>query len=305
MAPGASLLAALQLNHHGTNLLETGDYQSACMVFCTAMKVARAQTAIDAILDHPNENESNEDIDSSSSDESSTCCSSSSSSSVDSSYYYYLSTSDKSTSGESESSPERYHPTDEPKHPRAITRSTCRVGKEEEVFTSDFIFRRPACVSMVVPNDDSVSTMAVSCAILFNLGLAQHLRAMKALEDGIVVNKKESRRRLLAALQVYEMVYALQETGGTSSTGSYVTADGQLPYIHILGLVNNCAQIHKLMNQDDRGDSLFHHLLTSLMMVVSSTEEDEDDSLQFADLEGFFASTSYLILRESCAAEAA
>jgi hypothetical protein len=123
----------------------------------------------------------------------------------------------------------------------------------------------------------------MTSAILYNIGLAQSLMAIESKVEA-------SPSRLIGALQMYEIVYALQEVDGS--------AEDQLPCLHLLGLINNCAHLHHLLNSPKKADRLLQHLLALLMLLV--VEGDETTGLEF-----FIAATSHLVLRQNCVARAA
>jgi hypothetical protein len=86
----------------------------------------------------------------------------------------------------------------------------------------------------------------------------------------------------------FELVYAIKTTNirrGLSLT-------------QCLGLVNNCGHIHKQLNREAKANRLFQHLLTTLMLMVQQGEE-------IPEAEGFFSTTSHLILQEPASAWAA
>jgi len=124
----------------------------------------------------------------------------------------------------------------------------------------------------------------MTSAILYNIGLAQTL---KTVESKVEV----STSRVLGALHMYEIVYALQEVDGS--------IDDQLPCLHLLGLINNCAYLHRLLESPKKADRLMQHLLALLMLLVVEGNEET------TGLEFFIAATSHLVLRQNCVARAA
>jgi hypothetical protein len=123
----------------------------------------------------------------------------------------------------------------------------------------------------------------IGLAIIFNLAIAQHLLAKE---------RNNSIERLRVALNLYELVYALQKKCSREESNF-------LSFHHVLGLVNNCGQIHKQLNREKKANRLFQHLLNSLMLMVEQGEEVP------AEIEGFFATTSHLILKGPSVARAA
>jgi hypothetical protein len=304
--------AAARLNNLGANLLEKDDFQSACGVLCTALKVVRGQCSPD----------------------SSRVVSTLLVPKTDAAYYNKNYSSSSSTSASSSCRHRRGTK-------RRASQNASKKGREtlSEIssssrhqhhlqdtvlpLTPDFVFRIPMRLevsSRTEKEEDSCecSIFSISSAILFNLGLAQFLRATE--EERI--NDSRSPSRLVVALQMFEMVYALEdstiknnneeennknEPNSPSATAATSDDDDGLPFLHLLGLVNNCAQLRKRLNQIERADHLFQHILTSLMMLaISSLDKQENENISSTGaLEGFFAATSHLVLRDACVAEAA
>jgi hypothetical protein len=262
----AALVAAIRLNNEGANLLEQDDFRSACKTFSTALKVVRGQYA------------------------------------PDSSSVLLLPT----TNNYSSTSTFRHHKTGEgcrftkrrasrkPKYSESQSGlSSQQHPRQQEKATPDFVFRIP--MRLVQRQDgeakDQCSIFSVSSAILFNLGLTQFLMAIECSDQ-------RSQHRLTVALQLFEMVRALLEATKNEENNELLSSGGDsFPFLHLLGLVNNAAQIHKLLNQNERADRLLEHLLTSLMLVV--VDKDEEDAR--GALEVFFAATSHLVLQKACA----
>lgn len=144
--------------------------------------------------------------------------------------------------------------------------------------------------------EDRPSLFSISSAILFNLGLSQFLRAIDSYDD-----ETSRPKRLEAALQLFEMVYVLEDSAVQNKNEEEENKEGgggtqHIPLLHLMGMVNNCAQAHKLLNQPEKADRLLQHVLTTLMVVVVDKNNTSSEDLQQC-LEGFFAATSHLVLR--------
>jgi hypothetical protein len=150
-------------------------------------------------------------------------------------------------------------------------------NSEEDVVEADgrYIYRKPIRISST-HNDDSSSHVI----ILFNLALALHMEAIK----------RKSQDILRRALQLYELGYTLQMQ----------LKDRCLTFSQTMGLVNNCGQIHKQFCQETKANRLFEHLLASLMVAVERGEVEAGE-----ELDGFFSTTSHLILKNPGNARAA
>lgn len=254
-----SWTSPIQLNNHAASLLENGDYHEACVTLCRALHITRR-------------------------------CKRSSEHSGD----HTLTTARAAATSQDVEESEYQGPT-LPLHNSVRESRKARLGKrvnsrmplatharheEEEGDPTDFIFRTPLRLSQ---DRRPVSKVAMTSAILYNIGLAQSLMAIESKVEA-------SPSRLIGALQMYEIVYALQEVDGS--------AEDQLPCLHLLGLINNCAHLHRLLNSPKKADRLLQHLLALLMLLV--VEGDETTGLEF-----FIAATSHLVLRQNCVAGAA
>jgi hypothetical protein len=159
--------------------------------------------------------------------------------------------------------------------------NSCETESDDEDDDSvkgHYVYRKTFFLS-----EKSTSSDLIGLAIIFNLAIAQHLLAKE---------RNNSIERLRVALNLYELVYALQKKCSREESNF-------LSFHHVLGLVNNCGQIHKQLNREKKANRLFQHLLNSLMLMVEQGEEVP------AEIEGFFATTSHLILKGPSVARAA
>jgi hypothetical protein len=138
-----------------------------------------------------------------------------------------------------------------------------------------YIYRKPIRISSTHKDDSSSHVI-----ILFNFALALH----------VVAIERKSQAMLRKALKLYEVGYMLQMQ----------LNDRRLTFSQTLGLVNNCGQIHKQFCQETKANRIFEHLLASLMMAVERGEAEEVE-----ELDGFFSTTSHLILKNPGTARAA
>lgn len=250
----------IQLNNHAASLLESGDYNEACVSLCRALHVTRSCKRSTEYSPTNTWTRS---------------CGKTRSQEVQ----------ESECQGPSQRVHNSGHQTRKISQGKRVnsglplTSHECHQQEEEEEM--NFIFRTPLRLSQ---GRDSISKVATTSAILYNIGLAQSLMA---IESKVEVSPS----RLIGALQMYEIVYALQEVDGST--------EDQLPCLHLLGLINNCAHLHRLLKRPKKADRLLQHLLALLMLLV--VEGDEE----ITGLEFFIAATSHLVLRQSCAARAA
>jgi tetratricopeptide (TPR) repeat protein len=151
----------------------------------------------------------------------------------------------------------------------------------------DFIYRSPIR-SNGNGNSNSTSSeeeevdLDVSIIILFNMALANHLRAIEG-KNGV------NTQRLRKALKLYEFSFLMQMRGS-----------GQLNMTQVLALVNNCGQIYKQLNLERKASKFFQHLLSTIMTMVEIGEAQEVEQM-----DGFLWTASQLILVDPALAPAA
>lgn len=125
----------------------------------------------------------------------------------------------------------------------------------------------------------------IQISIIFNFAIARHLRALTS-------HKSKRERRLRTTLKLYNWVLSLER--------SIKEGDSLLGLLPCLGLINNCAQIHRQLNKEDKAEKMFGILLSSLMVV-----KERGERVDVEDLAGFYSSISHLILKRSNVARAA
>jgi tetratricopeptide (TPR) repeat protein len=182
---------------------------------------------------------------------------------------------------------------------------------------ASYIYRTP--IRIVASNESSSDV-----CILFNLALAYHLQALACTkEDDNNDNDRKRKEILRNALKLYELGYCLMvhqtnEREGGDTLGSHenvdhhdeLLLDGTLTLLQTMGMVNNCAQIHKQFRRIQKADRLFQHLLSSLILAVECKSldggnNDDDNTQEIEEWEKFFGSTSHLILKSTSMALAA
>ena len=146
-------------------------------------------------------------------------------------------------------------------------------------YDRDFIYRSPMRAEDV--DRDEIDELTLSVLVVFNMGLANQLRAV---EGG-----KVRVQRLKKALKLYELSFCMQMKG-----------DGQLNITQILALVNNCGQIYKQLNLQHKAKKFFQHMLSTIMTIVEVGEANNLDQI-----DGFLGTASQLILLDPAVAPAA
>ena len=142
------------------------------------------------------------------------------------------------------------------------------VENSEESVEADncYIYRTPIrIISSTQQMDDS------SVTLLFNLALALHLDAIE----------RKSKATLEWALKLYEIGYKLQMRHCVRITFS-----------QILGLVNNCGQIHRQLGRERKANLFFGHLHSLLVMLAVDCGKVE----QVEELDGFILTSLHPIL---------
>jgi hypothetical protein len=147
-----------------------------------------------------------------------------------------------------------------------------------------FIYRNPIRVIPDASEHGHRMGMTLPMIVIFNLALAQHLKAIQ--------EKETTKHRLQNVMQLYEMAYRWQlEEHGASLLAS-------LRFTMVIS--NNLGEIHRAVNNHTKHEMCLQHLLSTMMFAVDSLHEN-DHSL---DLDGFLRNASRLILQAHCAGAA-
>jgi tetratricopeptide (TPR) repeat protein len=151
---------------------------------------------------------------------------------------------------------------------------------EEEQYDTPFVFRRP----LVIPTENNQVThfkhhVKMSFVLLYNLALTHHLSALQG---------EKSQKRLRKALALYELAYTIQ-----------MNENIQLTILQTMAIVNNLGQIHAAMDNDEKAEQCFQHLLSTLMFVNDACDHDAADQI-----DGFISNVLSLILSSTAAGAA-
>jgi hypothetical protein len=165
--------------------------------------------------------------------------------------------------------------------------------QREEIGTSDdedYIYQRPIVIPpipAVIHSESPASKVAVMSIIVFNLALAYHLHGI-ADTDPV-----SSVRRFAEAAKYYEFGFQLQQ--GSSQD------DGGINY-YSMAVLNNLGQVFRAVNEEENASRCFSHLLSTLLFLMERNHGGNNHSV--ACVNGFFRTTSHLVLKEKEAAAA-
>jgi tetratricopeptide (TPR) repeat protein len=187
------------------------------------------------------------------------------------------------------SSHHHHHHSRRSKKKRTNTTSTTPVAaaspREEEAPSSpaavdfhEFVYREPIHFH---DRYNIPSIQELSLITMYNMALAQHLKAVE--------KKKVSKSRLMKVLQFYELANILEMTHGL-----------QIGVTYSVAVLNNVAQIYRLVGREEKAQNIFKRLFNTLVYLV-----DGGNAGQIDQLEGFFLSVSHLIVKEAPVAVAA
>lgn len=148
---------------------------------------------------------------------------------------------------------------------------------------TEFIYSSPIFLS--TSEGSQIAPILVRLSIVFNFAISRHLRSLD-LEGA----KRENKLR--TTLKLYNWVLSMER--------SLKEEESPLGVLPFLGLINNCAQIHRYLRKEEKANKIFEILLSSLMLL-----KDKGDLVIPDELDGFFSSTSHLILKRPGVARAA
>ena len=156
----------------------------------------------------------------------------------------------------------------------------CDLDSEEK---ESYVYQRaipiPPLPSLVEAKSYG-SKVTVLSIVIFNLALAHHLASMHGQQQ-----QPEPRYFLLQkATKLYELGYKLQKSNQRPSR------------LYSMAILNNLGQAHRAMNEEDKAQQCFSHLLSALMFLI-----DQGD-FNFTSVDVFFQTTSHLILNTNSAA---
>jgi hypothetical protein len=157
------------------------------------------------------------------------------------------------------------------------------IGSDDE----DYVYHQPIVIPPVraITHSESLACkMAVMSIIIFNLAMAHHLHA-------IADPKPYSRvRRFEKAAKLYELGFELQ---GNQDDG--------YGNFYSMAVLNNLGQVFRAIDEEEKASYCILRLLSTLMLVV---ERHGGNDHSVACVDGFFRTTSHVVLKEKEAAAA-
>lgn len=133
-----------------------------------------------------------------------------------------------------------------------------------------------------------------SVALMFNLALCHHLRAMQVDQSpNTSVDDDAVKLIFEQAICLYELSYEVQ-----------MQEDVELSVECTMAIVNNLGHIHQRLGNPEKASKCFMHLLSTFLFLQSSSvgcEVDEDVELSESSREGFLRSVSSIILSQKVA----
>lgn len=133
-----------------------------------------------------------------------------------------------------------------------------------------------------------------SVALMFNLALCHHLRAIQVDKSPKTSVEEESAKLIFQqAVCLYELSYEVQ-----------MQEDVELSVESTMAIVNNLGHIHQRLGNPEKASKCFMHLLSTFLFIQSSSvgcEVDDDVELSESSREGFLRSVSSIILSQKVA----
>jgi hypothetical protein len=149
----------------------------------------------------------------------------------------------------------------------------------DETVQQGFVYRQAIPIpTSIACNYESSITMSV--LIIFNLALAHQLHAAQT----------NSPAKLHKAAKLYGLSYNLQLEESLKDIAFFTMAT-----------INNIAVIYKQLDEKEKAEYFFQHLLSTLMLLVDCGGWEK---VQASHFDGFLKNTSYLICQPSVAAAA-
>jgi tetratricopeptide (TPR) repeat protein len=122
-----------------------------------------------------------------------------------------------------------------------------------------FVVRDPIRISESSPFlAEAESSQMLGTVVVFNLGLATHLAALKQLSQADELRK---------ATHLYECAFNLQTLNLQNSNNTVFVST----VLH-LAIINNLAHAHYVRGNKARADDCYQHLLSTLMYVVDTDQ---------------------------------
>eukprot|EP00339_Tiarina_fusa_P006481 CAMPEP_0117034960 /NCGR_PEP_ID=MMETSP0472-20121206/24860_1 /TAXON_ID=693140 ORGANISM="Tiarina fusus, Strain LIS" /NCGR_SAMPLE_ID=MMETSP0472 /ASSEMBLY_ACC=CAM_ASM_000603 /LENGTH=259 /DNA_ID=CAMNT_0004744291 /DNA_START=63 /DNA_END=842 /DNA_ORIENTATION=- len=154
--------------------------------------------------------------------------------------------------------------------------------EEREERCRRFVYTTPLQITETAQFSSREATVGVSVAIMFNLALSHHLRALHQYDEESTLQTRHF--VLQQAIALYEVAYTILMQEGVDVLSVEST----------LAIINNLGQIHQAMRNQEKASRCFRHLLSTIVFVQSYGGGQEE----VESTEVFVQSVSHLILRE-------
>lgn len=152
------------------------------------------------------------------------------------------------------------------------------VTKKEASDHATFVFKSPIIFRQHSLQQTSYDSLCFN--MMYNIALSNHLLGM---EGGL------SLEALRKALAIYELAYNSQRRRGTS-----------LPTMQVIAIMNNVGQINSVLQNQERANSCFNHLMTVIFSLVSRGRGQT-----IVQLDGFVSNLAPLLFKQPSSAPAA
>jgi hypothetical protein len=151
------------------------------------------------------------------------------------------------------------------------------------VCSRGFVFSDPIIVDLYTISFERDYLMRLTSVIVFNLGIAHHLRSLHDSHACI--------SDLVRALSLYELSYKIQ-----------VKERVQLKAIYRMAILNNIGQVYASNGNKGKANECFRCLLKHVLLYFERSQNEHANPEQ---LGGFFENTMRVILRDPVTAPAA
>jgi hypothetical protein len=178
-------------------------------------------------------------------------------------------------------------PTHFPKFPTTCNdRAGRKRWKSKKSSRENFLYTTPIFLFTEGPPHEYCDVQAlVRLAIVFNFAICKHMTSLEGRKD-------KWAKRLSTSLKLYNWALSLEQ--------EIESEVSPLGVVACLGIINNCAHIHKTLQNQEKADAMFQLLLSSLMVLREQGEVED-----MSGLDGFVSATCHLILTVPEAAAAA
>lgn len=171
------------------------------------------------------------------------------------------------------------------------------INHTDENDESIFIYNRPISIPAHLQPESQETHAIISISILFNLALAQHLRAMEFCPR---LRQQERSELAARALKLYRLAFQLHHSHQEDEMAfGYISRPSNML---LLALMNNSGHTYYMLGDGHDSGKCFEHLFASLMWLRSTSWwETRAESRAFPPetiFAGFLRTTSTWLLRD-------